>query len=204
MKKNRMMRLASILLVCVLLTTSVISGTFAKYISTTEGEDVARVAKWDIQLAVGEDDAAQMPFEDDVTVNLFSTAYDNVESANDDKVIAPGTTGRFGFSIQNKSEVTAEYEIIYTLENEDDIPIEFSIDGGNNWTTELNNVTFADTELAIGSEAVEVEILWRWAFEGADSANFTSTQTDETDTELGLAGEATVTVGIAITAQQVD
>ena len=31
MKKNKMMRLAAILLVCVLMTTSVISGTFAKY-----------------------------------------------------------------------------------------------------------------------------------------------------------------------------
>ena len=46
MKKNRMMRLAAFLLVCVLLTTSVISGTYAKYVSTTTDSDSARVAKW--------------------------------------------------------------------------------------------------------------------------------------------------------------
>ena len=46
MKKNRMMRVASALLVAVLLTTCAISGTFAKYVSTATGEDAARVAYW--------------------------------------------------------------------------------------------------------------------------------------------------------------
>ena len=48
MKKNKMMRLASGLLVAVLLTTSMISGTFAKYVTTESGSDSTRVAKWDI------------------------------------------------------------------------------------------------------------------------------------------------------------
>ena len=46
MKKNRMMRLASILLVLVLMTSSVVGGTFAKYTTSVEGYDTARVAKW--------------------------------------------------------------------------------------------------------------------------------------------------------------
>ena len=46
MRKNRMMRLASVLLVLCLLTTSVISGTFAKYVTTVGGRDEARVARW--------------------------------------------------------------------------------------------------------------------------------------------------------------
>ncbi|MFR0985955.1 MAG: hypothetical protein ACLSFZ_04975 [Frisingicoccus sp.] len=45
MKKNRMMRLASSLLVLTLLTTCVISGTFAKYTTQAGGSDTARVAK---------------------------------------------------------------------------------------------------------------------------------------------------------------
>ena len=48
MKKNKMMRAASALLVAVLLTTSVISGTFAKYITEDKGSDEARVAKWGV------------------------------------------------------------------------------------------------------------------------------------------------------------
>ena len=43
MKKNKMMRLASFLLIAVLLTTSVISGTFAKYVTTDAQWDSARV-----------------------------------------------------------------------------------------------------------------------------------------------------------------
>ena len=46
MKKNRMMRAASALLVAVLMTTCTISGTFAKYTTSATGSDAARVANW--------------------------------------------------------------------------------------------------------------------------------------------------------------
>ena len=46
MKKNKMMRIASALLVAVILTTCAISGTFAKYVTSTPGSDSARVAKF--------------------------------------------------------------------------------------------------------------------------------------------------------------
>ena len=45
MKKNRMMRVASALLVAVLLTTCAISGTFAKYITAEDATDSAAQAK---------------------------------------------------------------------------------------------------------------------------------------------------------------
>ena len=79
MRKNKMMRLASVLLVAVLLTTSVISGTYAKYVTTASGTDSARVAKWGITMITGTD--------------IFSDKYDStVASINGDKVVAPGTT----------------------------------------------------------------------------------------------------------------
>ena len=46
MKKNVMMRVASALLVAVLMTTCAISGTFAKYTSSKTDSDSARVAVW--------------------------------------------------------------------------------------------------------------------------------------------------------------
>ena len=52
MRKNKMMRAASALLVAVLLTTSTISGTFAKYVTQDSAKDVARVAKWGVELQV--------------------------------------------------------------------------------------------------------------------------------------------------------
>jgi len=91
MKKNRMMRLASVLLVLTLLSTSVISGTFAKYTTSASGSDSARVAYW------GFDDDGVIEIND-----LFLTAYDtdkddkSVMSAT--KVIAPGTKNQVTFT----------------------------------------------------------------------------------------------------------
>lgn len=48
MKKNVMMRVASFLLVAVLISTSAISGTYAKYVTEGSGTDSARVAKWGV------------------------------------------------------------------------------------------------------------------------------------------------------------
>ena len=51
MKKNKMMRLASFLLIAVLVSTSAISGTYAKYTTSGFAEDQARVAKWGVTVA---------------------------------------------------------------------------------------------------------------------------------------------------------
>lgn len=87
MKKNKMMRIAAILLIVTLISTCAISGTFAKYITKGEGEGNARVAAWGIEISM----------ED----NLFDTQYEtddadyegeySVVSANGDELVAPGT-----------------------------------------------------------------------------------------------------------------
>ena len=51
MKKNVMMRLASFLLVAVLISTSAISGTYAKYVTEATAKDTARVAAFGVQVA---------------------------------------------------------------------------------------------------------------------------------------------------------
>ena len=97
MRKNRMMRLASVLLVCVLLTTSVISGTFAKYTTTAEGTDTARVAKFGVVVQA--------------LTNIFDAQYSgndtvSVLADNGADVIAPGTTGNaVAFTISGSPEV---------------------------------------------------------------------------------------------------
>lgn len=106
MKKNRMMRLASILLVCVLLTTSVISGTFAKYVTQTEVNDAARVAYW------GFDAPATQTF------GLFDHGDVKIVSSNTDKVIAPGSSASasfaFGYTNATNPAITAP-EVDYRL-----------------------------------------------------------------------------------------
>lgn len=88
MKKNRMMRLASVLLVLTLLSTSVISGTFAKYTTSVTSNDKARVAYWGFQASNSMD-----------ITKLFENAYDTtVASVDKADVIAPGTLGSQTFS----------------------------------------------------------------------------------------------------------
>ena len=83
MKKNIMMRLSALLLVAVLLTTCVISGTFAKYVTTSElEEDVATVAKWGIVMTVTGDD---LVYDDD------KTTKDATAKVLTDALCAPGT-----------------------------------------------------------------------------------------------------------------
>ena len=104
MRKNKMMRLASALLVAVLLTTCAISGTFAKYTTSVTSQDAARVATWGFT-------STSM----DLT-NLFSKTYTNVASGNAEDVIAPGTDNMTGASFQFKYDgEQAKPEVAYTF-----------------------------------------------------------------------------------------
>lgn len=205
MKKNRMIRLASVLLVCVLLTTSVISGTFAKYTSEATASDDARVARWAFK--VGD---ANIAASETITFDLFQTINDTDGSAetdvqnklNDGKtVIAPGTSGYFEIKLQNTSEVTAKYAIDYAVANNIGAHIQFSVDNGTTWTNDLTDVAASeDTQLAIGSEVKTIKVMWKWAYEST-----TDTGWDAADTALGTADDlATLTVTAKITATQVD
>ncbi len=113
MKKNRMMRLASGLLVAVLLTTSMIAGTFAKYTTQDSAYDSARVAKWGVEVqAVGNlyGDTYASVDDGNVIVKEDATGF-TVQSNNKlDDVVAPGTLNDEGmtFSLKGQPEVAGE------------------------------------------------------------------------------------------------
>ncbi|MBQ4546236.1 MAG: hypothetical protein IJA17_03655 [Oscillospiraceae bacterium] len=123
MRKNKMMRAASALLVAVLLTTSTISGTFAKYVTTSEAKDEARVAKWGVELQVvgnlyGEtykdSIVADTAATDEFTVQAVHLS-DNTVAESD--VVAPGTKNEDGFTFSLKGQpevdgiITSEMKI---------------------------------------------------------------------------------------------
>ena len=200
MKKNTFMRVASALLVAVLLTTCAIAGTFAKYTTEVEASATARVAKWAFIL---EDES----IANDFTFNLFDYTDGNVDvnGLNDDaKVIAPGTTGEFAIDLTNNSEVNAQYTISFTETNENDIPLQYSLDG-QAWVDSLAELTVNGiTDVAINMGASDTVIIyWRWVFEGTTNGAHAG-QTDATDTALGVAGTATVTIKATVLVEQVD
>lgn len=112
MKKNLMMRIASFLLVAVLISTSAISGTYAKYVTSDNASDEARVAKWGISLQIiGDlyaDTYKNTPTDwtsDTLTVQAFDT------SAADANVVAPGTKNEKGLSFGLTGKPEVDYKV---------------------------------------------------------------------------------------------
>lgn len=193
-KRSPFMRIAGFMLAVSLLMTCVISSTMAKYTSAATGSDTATVAKWSVKVngrEIAVSPAATVDF------GLFDTVKDSNGTDEETDVatgkIAPGTSGEFTLTIENSSEVNAQYAIDFTVTNDANIPLEFSADG-TEWKTSLEGVT--DT-IAMSATATKT-IYWRWAFEQTDVATG-----DAADTALGIAAP-TVTVSATITATQVD
>ena len=119
MKKNRMMRLACVLLVAVMLTTSIISGTFAKYVTTGSAADSARVAKFGVVIS-----ASASLFDKTYNGNTAASNGDmpgdnSVTVSATDNVVAPGTknSAALNFGISGTPEVTVKVTITPTLVN---------------------------------------------------------------------------------------
>ena len=138
MKKNKMMRMASGLLVAALLTTSMISGTFAKYTTAISRSDTARVAKWGVKI--------------DATGNTFANSYNEKNAAtatvsSTDKVVAPGTNGNMAtMSLSGTPEVAVK--VSYTGE--------FSLD--DNWVVGQNKDFYCPLVITVKNASGTTEI----------------------------------------------
>jgi len=195
-QKNKRTRLIALLALFVTVT-SIFIGTLAKYVTKETISDSAVVATFGLNI----------PNE----INLDS--YTNVTAdAEGKKIIAPGTTGHYDFTITGTSEVAykvlADITLTYSDEWEDYEPLKFSFDG-ENW---LDLATFKTTLSGL-LESEELEpnetytteqaIHWEWPFH-------TSEENDIKDTALGVMsadseqGTPSVTLSIKATAEQID
>ena len=205
-KDNRTVKFAIIVLALTMIALILVAGTYAKYTSTGNGSDSVKVAKWSFK--VGDKDITTA--EESFTFDLFKTIKDSDGNANETdvkagKIIAPGTSGEFSFDVENTSEVNAKYSLSYTVTNDGNIPVEFSVDDGP-WVSALDSKNVTDKAIAMGVKET-INVKWRWAFEGGSSTNFQKSQTDNTDTALGVTAQGTantLTVKIDASATQVD
>ena len=199
MKKNVMMRIASILLVCVLITTCGISGTFAKYTTQATGNDSARVAYWGFKT-------------NSLTIDMFDGNYDNNAVNAATNVVAPGTSKTVTIELIPDDQVAPE--VAYTF----DLNITAS---GNEallnelvWSLNGNEVgDFDDLIAAINTAydkpyaanvlpTAEIVIKWEWKFEVGTGAELEAS--DATDTNLGNNNAALLTITLDFTATQVN
>lgn len=224
MKKNKIMRLASALLVLTLMTTCAISSTFAKYTTSASGTDTARVAKW------GFTDTNNDKIE---LANLFDKVYDTTVKSTTD-VIAPGTTksADFAFTYGGSGAATAP-EVSYTFTVDttgstcdpsiaDNKNILWQLDGGT-WGTwdqlitaikslsgnATGTASYGPGQLPTGFNATgdnKHTVAWKWVFdENALNKEDDTANLDTTDTNMGNADAlANVKLVVKITATQVD
>ena len=213
MKKNRMMRVASALLVAVLLTTCAISGTFAKYVTTESGSDFARVAKWGVNVEAESFDLFTNKYATDDSTATFTGSY-SVESADGKDVFAPGTKGTFAdIAITGTPEVAVDVAVAATVTVSGDwivngdfyCPIVITVGD-----SAICGLAYDDAEAFAGAIADAIsgysaqyapnqdlsaidanfDISWEWAFEDADHVALNcaceaGAQTDAKDTALG-------------------
>lgn len=141
MKKNKMMRLASSLLVAVLLTSSVISGTFAKYVTSDSAQDSARVAQFGVKIT-----ADGHLFENTYAEKTTDTGgVDKLTVKSSDKVVAPGTNNSdkaFTFSITGAPEVDVKVTVDFKI-NDD---VFLAVGNYNNPTTDKVETTSVTKE----------------------------------------------------------
>lgn len=119
MRKNKMMRLASSLLVAVLITTSTISGTFAKYTTQDSASDTARVAKWGITVQASGNLFGKFykATTDDSIVAESTNVASNGAIDGFINVVAPGTKNEKGFTIAVNGQPEVQYEITATVDS---------------------------------------------------------------------------------------
>lgn len=213
MKKNKMMRIASVLLVVVLLSTCAISGTFAKYVTAHESSDTARIAYWGFK---------ETEFEIN---NLFSATYTNVAGKDGAKVIAPGTDGdaTFSFKPQNDTAPEVAYKITVSTTGSscteaivDNTNIQWKLDDGTWGTfaalrTAIEGLSTGATPVPAGTfhanwgATSEHTVYWQWLInESSDAADAQNVKDTALANELLLADLDTVTLVIKIVAEQVD
>ncbi|MGN1319960.1 MAG: hypothetical protein ACI4U6_02460 [Acutalibacteraceae bacterium] len=214
MKKNKIMRIAAVLLVAVILTTCAISGTFAKYVTSTPGSDSARVAKFGVTVTGTADTFEKTYAKDDMG---FTLAANTVVSTTD--VVAPGTDGSMAaFNLTGIPEVAVNVAFTGTLELGDKwvdsdsnyyCPIEITVGSttfkgtdyasADEFETAVNNEIAdytqdyeANTDLStIGVDAPAIS--WKWPFAGDDVK----------DTYLGNQA-ATISLDVTATVTQID
>lgn len=118
MKKNKALRAAGGLFVATMLTTSVVSGTYAKYVTEGSAEATARVAMFGVEITADGELFSETYLKTDNTpgpTGELQGAVLSVESSNGNKVVAPGTKNEQGLtiSVSGKPEVMVRLEVDY-------------------------------------------------------------------------------------------
>lgn len=218
MKKNTMMRIASVLMVAVLLSTCAISSTFAKYVSSDSATDTARIAKWGVTVDATGAEAFAKSYNG-AGSNSQTVTVQTKPNGDDKKVIAPGTAGSLGsITINGTPEVMVDVDVSAALnlsgwkldENTEYCPLVFQI-GSEEFKIGANGITsVAGLENAIEAKFASlssanniaantdlqksIDCNWYWPFNDNEDNNAKDTALTQLNTVPTITFECSVTV----------
>lgn len=215
MKKNYVMRFAAVLLVLVLLSTCVVSGTFAKYVTKDDATDTARVAKWGVTVAVEASEAA--------VLDTNGGAAETEIITNTGELLAPGTKGTFAtVTVDGEPEVAVSVTHVATVtltgwevDSAYYCPVVVKVNGtpvaagsdAADFAAKIKAAieAFNDAEVTTEEELEQsITVTWEWAFETGETPE-EKEENNEKDTALGdLATAPSITVAITTTVTQID
>lgn len=186
--KKRNIILVFALLMVVTISSSLVSGTYAKYTSQlNDSTGTAEVAKWSFA-------------EDNTLENLTFALTDTVDvSTLTNGKIAPGTSGKFDVKLVNtNSDVAVNFEI--TAKTIEDVPTNLKLYADEEHTKEFKaGSPITGTLAAKDSTGVTATIYWAWDYEQAGAIS----TGDVADTTDGIAAKTmTVTIGVTGTQMQ--
>lgn len=120
MKKNKAMRAAGVLMIATLLSTNIVSGTYAKYVTSGSASDSARVAKFGVTIAANGTLFSKNYLAATANTPTEAETGITVKSENTDSLVAPGTKNDTGmtFSITGTPEVDVRVNVEVTGSND--------------------------------------------------------------------------------------
>lgn len=206
MKKKIAGRLGVTALALSFITTSVMSGTLAKYTKEVTGTADATVAKFAFNLNGATQETDTFTIED-----LFQSAYTGsdsseiVKSSTDKAVVAPGTSGKKKITLENKGEVAIQLEeftisdtsaskipLVYAITENDEAP---EVADWKDASSLAAPEKILDATLNVGltDNSKSFYLHWKW-----------KTTNDTADTEFGTKSTLdTVKITITCTVSQV-
>ncbi|MBQ3138371.1 MAG: hypothetical protein IJB68_02530 [Ruminococcus sp.] len=123
MKKNKSMRAAGGLMIATLLSTSIVSGTYAKYVTSDSAKDSARVAKFGVEVKADGTLFGKNYLEADENSPTTDTTGITVKSLSDpaDNVVAPGTKNDKGISFSVTGQPEVDVTVKIDIKNTSDV-----------------------------------------------------------------------------------
>lgn len=184
-RENSLEKKVLIMLLIVILAIIALSGTYAKYTTSTTGTGKAAIADWDIKFSDGTNNITTTSFDIDLANTMTSKDSTNA-------FIQPGSKGSFTITVTNDSDVPATVSASVT----------------DSSSTIFNQKQFTlttggtDAATVAAGESKEITVSWEWTYNK-------STDADTDDTTIGTSDKADGTTKntictIQLTATQVD